>query len=303
MTYKDIVLFIRLSRPQFLLGAAIFYALGAGIAHYLGKDIDVEVYVLGQIWVSLCQLSAQYLNEYFNAEADEKNSNRTMLTGGSGALGPGKLPRRVALYAAFTTLALLASISVLLYARANLVIPTILIMFFALFVSIFYSMPPIRLEASGYGELAVSVLVAFLTPAFAYLLQTGEWHRLVAMGSFPLTALHLAMLLAMELPDYANDLKFNKQPLLIRMGWQNGFVLHNVLILSAFLLFSINRMLGYPWFATLAGLLAFPIGVFQIWQMRRISSGSKPNWTALTVGAVALLIVTTYLITFSFWIN
>jgi 1,4-dihydroxy-2-naphthoate octaprenyltransferase len=111
------------------------------------------------------------------------------------------------------------------------------------------------------------------------------------------------MLLAMALPDFANDIKYNKQTLLIRLGWQNGFLLHNILILSAFLFFSINRMLGYPWFATLAGLLAFPIGIFQIWQLRRISSGSKPNWNALTVGAVALLIVTTYLVTFSFWIN
>ncbi len=303
MTYKDLALFIRLSRPQFLFGAAIFYALGAGIARYLGNDINFQLYWLGQIWVSLCQLSAQYLNEYFNAEADEKNTNRTMLTGGSGALGPGKLPRQVALYAAFTSLALLASTTVVLYAQANLAFLALVIMFFALMVSIFYSTPPIRLEASGYGELLVSVLVAFLTPTFAFLLQTGEWHRLVAMSSFPLTALHIAMLLAMALPDFANDIKYNKQTLLIRLGWQNGFLLHNILILSAFLFFSINRMLGYPWFATLAGLLAFPIGIFQIWQLRRISSGSKPNWNALTVGAVALLIVTTYLVTFSFWIN
>lgn len=303
MTAKDLVLFFRLSRPAFLLGVAIFYAAGVGIAHYLGYEIDLETYILGQIWVILCQLSAQYLNEYFNADADEKNANRTTLTGGSGSLGPGKLPRQVALYAAYTSLALLASISVLLYAQVDLVFPTILIMLFALVISVFYSTPPIRLESSGYGELAVSVLIAFLVPAFAYLLQTGEWHRLVAMSSFPLTALHLAMLLALELPDYANDLKFNKQTLMIRLGWQNGLLLHNILILSAFLLFSINRMFGYPWFATLAGLLAFPIGIFQIWQMRQIASGSKPNWNALTVGAVALLAVTTYMVAFSFWIN
>jgi 1,4-dihydroxy-2-naphthoate octaprenyltransferase len=303
MTIKDLVLFLRLSRPLFLLGAAVFYALGAGIAHYLGYEINIEVYLLGQIWVALCQLTAQYLNEYFNAEADQKNLNRTFLTGGSGSVGPGKLSRQVALYAAFTSLAILASVTVLLFSQMTLVFPILMIMVFALIVSIFYSTPPVSLEGSGYGELAVSVLVAFFTPAFAYLLQTGEWHRLVAMSSFPLTALHLAMLLALQLPDYANDFKFNKQTLMIRLGWQNGMVLHNVLILSAFLLLSMNRMFGYPWFATLAGLLAFPIGIFQIWQMRQISSGLKPNWNALTVGSVAVLLVTAYLITFSFWIN
>ncbi len=303
MTVTDLVLFFRLSRPVFLLGVAVFYAAGVGIAHYLGYEIDFRIYLLGQIWVALCQLSAQYLNEYFNADADAKNTNRTFLTGGSGSLGPGKLPRQVALYAALTSLALLASISVLLYAQVNLALPAVLIMLLALFVSVSYSMPPIKLEGSGYGELAVSVLIAFLVPAFAYLLQTSELHRLVAMSAFPLTALHLAMLLALELPDYANDIKFNKQTLLIRLGWQNGVMLHNLLILSAFLLLSINRMFGYPWFATLAGLFAFPIGIFQIWQMRQITSGAKPNWNALSVGAVALLAVATYLIAFSFWIN
>ncbi len=303
MTTRDLLLFIRLSRPAFLLGVAVFYTLGVGVAHYLGYDIDAKIYLLGQIWVSLCQLSAQYLNEYFNAEADEKNNNQTLLTGGSRSLGPGKLPRQVALYAAYFSLAFLASVSVLLFAQVNLVFPTILIMLFALGVSISYSTPPIRLEASGFGELAVSVLIALFTPAFAFLLQTGEWHRLVAMSSFPLAALHLAMLIAFEFPDYANDLKYNKLTLMIRLGWQKSLVFHNILILSAFLLLSINRMMGFPWFATLAGLLAFPIGIFQIWQMRQIASGAKPNWNALTVGAVAMLIVTTYLVAFSFWIN
>ncbi len=303
MTINNLVYFFRLSRPAFVLGVMVFYALGVGVAHYLGYEIDINIYMLGQIWVSLCQLSAQYLSEYFDAEADEKNTNQTLFTGGSGSLGSGKLPRQVALYAALVSLALLASVSVLLFAKANLVFPAILIMLFALGLSISYSSPPFRLEGSGYGELAVSVLIALFIPAFAYLLQTGEWHRLVAMSSFPLAALHLATLIALEFPDYANDLKFGKHTLMIRLGWQKSIVLHNVLILTVFLLLSINRTLGFPWFATLAGLLAFPIGVFQIWQMRQIASGTKPNWNALAVGAIALLIVTAYLMTFSFWIN
>lgn len=303
MTSQDIVLFVRLSRPLFLLGVMVFYALGVGIAHYLGHEINVQIYWLGQAWVIFCQLSAQYLNEYFDSEADKNNTNRTPLTGGSGSLGPGKLPKQVALYAAYTTLAILASLTVLLIATVQLNSTIWLIMFFAILVSITYSTPPVKLESSGYGELAVSILVAFLTPAFAFLLQTGEWHRLVVMSSFPLTSLHLAMLLALELPDFANDSKYNKQTLLIRLGWQNGMVLHNVLILTSFLLISISRMYGYPWFATLAGLMAFPIGIFQIWQMRRISLGEKPNWSALTIGAVSMLVVAVYLVAFSFWIN
>ncbi len=303
MTLKDLLLFVRLSRPIFLLGAALFYFLGVGIAHYLGYAINFEVFFLGLLWVSLCQLSAQYLNEYFNSIADGQNLQRTFLTGGSGVIGPGGLSRKVALFAAYTSLAILASITVLLFSYAELAPSIYLIMVFALFVSIFYSTPPLKLEGSGYGELLVSILIAFFVPGFAYILQTGEWHRLVAMSSFPLTALHLAMLIAFELPDYATDIKFDKKTLLVRLGWQYGMIFHNILILSAFLLLSFSRIFGYPWFATLAGLLALPIGIFQIWQLRQIGNGVKPNWNALMIGSVSMLVLAAYLITFSFWVN
>jgi hypothetical protein len=93
---RTIGLILRLSRPLFLFGAALLYALGAGIAHYLGFRIDWDIFLTGQLWVSLLQLSTHYLNEYYDAAGDQQNSNRTLLSGGSGAIGPGKLPRRVA---------------------------------------------------------------------------------------------------------------------------------------------------------------------------------------------------------------
>jgi hypothetical protein len=37
---KVVLRFIQLTRPLFLFGVAVVYALGAGIARYLGVDID-----------------------------------------------------------------------------------------------------------------------------------------------------------------------------------------------------------------------------------------------------------------------
>jgi len=285
------------------MGVAILYALGVGITHYLGGIIDWRVYLLGQLWVSLLQLSTQYLNEYFNARADRENPNRTPLTGGSGVIGPGKLSRRVVLLAALTCLAFLASMTVVLISRLSLPPEALLIMVLAFLGAFFYSVPPVKLEASGYGELTTSVMVGFMVPAYAFILQVGELHRLVAMTAFPLTVIHLAMLLAFELPDYANDIKFNKRTLIVRMGWQNGMTLHNILILTAFLLLVVAGAFGYPWFAVIAGLLPLPVGIFQIWQMRNISVGAKPNWTLLTVGALALFGSMAYFMAFTFWTN
>ena len=299
----NLILFIRLTRPIFIIGVAVLYALGTGIAHYLGFYIDPTIYMLGQIWVTLLQLSAQYLNEYFDYQVDQDNQNRTLITGGSGALGSGKLPRRTALIAAYCCFAFLASHTVVLMSMVQLSPLIILIMLFAVVGSVLYSTPPLRLEGSGYGELIASVIIAFLVPAFAFLLQSGEFHRLLPMTTFSLTTLLLATLIALELPDYSSDLKYGKRTLVVRISCEYGFTLHNILILSSYLLLGIAAIFGLPNFVLVSGMITLPFGLFQIWQMRKIASGLKPNWSMLTVGSLSTFGLMTYLITFTYWIN
>jgi 1,4-dihydroxy-2-naphthoate octaprenyltransferase len=298
---KTIWLLIRLSRPLFLLGGVLVYALGAGIATYLGIRIDWGGYFLGQFWVTTIQLAGQYLNEYFDAPQDIQNKNRTPFTGGSGVLGPDGLPRRTALIAALGCLAVTASLTVLLLSTANMSPVTLLIMAIGFSGAVLYSVPPVRLSTTGYGELATSFLVANLVPAFAFLLQSGDLHRLLAMSTFPLTLLHLAMMLAFEFPDYATDLRLGKRTLLVRMGWQRAVLLHNLLILFAYITLGLAVIFGLPFLIALPAFLTLPLGLLQIWQMRRIADGARPNWNALTLTAIALFSVVAYLLTFTFW--
>lgn len=298
---ESLILFIRLSRPLFLLGAALLYALGVGIARYLGVQVVWGTYILGQVWVTLLQLFTHYINEFFDAPADRDHMNRTPFSGGSGVVGPGKLSPRIPLMAALTCLAILASTTVILISLSLLTPETYLIMGLAFVGSFFYSAPPLQLKKSGYGEITTSLMVAFLLPMYAFILQSGELHRLVAMSTFPLSALHLAMILAFEFPDYAVDLKHDSRTLLVRMGWSRTMVLHNVSILSSYLLLGIAALFGLPNFVVLAALLSLPLGVFQIWQMRRIADGSKPNWILLTLGALALFGSMAYFMALAYW--
>jgi 1,4-dihydroxy-2-naphthoate octaprenyltransferase len=294
-------LFIRLSRPHFLVAGFLLYSLGVGISRYLGMSVNWGWFFLGQAWITLLQLSTHYLNEYFDAPADLRNRNRTPFSGGSGAIGPGKLLRSTALYAGIVCLAIVASSTVLLIHYVSLSPAAILIMVMIFLGAFFYAVPPVRLESSGYGELTSSILVANLVPAFALLLQTGNLHRLLAMSTFPLTMLHLAMLLALELPDYATDIKFEKNTILVRIGWERGMRMHNFLILGAYLLLGSAVLLGLPAAIALPAFLSFPLGLLQIYQMNRIAAGAKPNWTTLTLAAVTLFSSTAYLLAFSFW--
>jgi 1,4-dihydroxy-2-naphthoate octaprenyltransferase len=296
-------LFFRLSRPVFLLGGALCYALGAGIARYLGANIDWGLYWLGQAWVSMLQLSAQYINEYFDEDVDRDNPNRTPFSGGSGALGPGKLPRVVALIASATCLTGVASFTIILMNSFHLPGLIVLIMAGSVIGGLLYSVPPFRLVASGYGELMVSFLIAVLLPVFAFVLQTGVLHRLLAMTTFPLFALHLAMMISFEFPDYASDLKYDKRVLLIRIGWQRSMLLHNLLILCAFLILGLALAFGMPYKIGLPVFLVLPVGLLQIWQMSRIAEGSSPNWSSLTLVGLILFVSSVYLFTYSYWIR
>lgn len=298
---RQIRLIILLSRPVFLLGGALIYALGAGIARYLGAPIDWELYFLGQAYVTMMQLSAQYLNEYFDAPADQDNPNRTPFSGGSGAVGEGKLSQETVMWAALTALTILASLTVVMLNVTSVSPLLVTIVGLAFLGSFFYSAPPVKLANSGYGELTTSVLVANLVPVFAFVLQYGELHRLLVMSTFPLTALHLAMMIVFEFPDYLNDIKYEKYTLLVRVGWERGMVLHNILILTAFLLLGLAATFGLPLAIVLPALIPLPLGLLQIWQMRRIAGGGKPNWTTMGFTAAVLLGSVAYLLAFAFW--
>jgi len=147
MSLRAVRLFIKLSRPFFLLGAALVYALGVGIANYLGVTVDWGLYLLGQAWVTTMQLATHYFNEYFDSPADAANTNRTLFSGGSGALGEDGLPREVALWAGIAALTGAASITVMLMRAVGPNPALVLVMTLIFLGALFYSIPPFNIPA------------------------------------------------------------------------------------------------------------------------------------------------------------
>lgn len=292
---RDLRLFIGLSRPLFLGGGFLLYGLGAAIAAYLDYSIDTGTYAAGQALVTLVQMMTQYLNEYFDAPGDLDNNSRTPLTGGSGALGPDKLPRSVALYAAIFSIGLATVVATGSLVTGTLPAAAWPVLILGFLGGFFYSAPPLRLVASGYGELVASIVVAALTPTFGFMVQTGELHRLLLMSTTPLVALSFAMLIVFELPDYASDAKQGKRNLMVRLGWSVALRAHDLAIVFALLSFAIAYYFGLPERVTLGTLIVMPLAIAQIWQVSRIRRGFRPRWTSLTLSALALFVIAAYL--------
>ncbi len=293
--WRRLLLFVRLSRPLFLVGGALLYALGAAIARYSGHAIELRLLLLGQGVITALQLMTHYLNEYEDAEIDASNPNRTWLTGGSGVLGPDGLPRRTALNAGLVALAVAAVFASLLAVEGVRAIASWLTLALIFLGAYFYSAPPLRLARSGYGEVTTSLVVAGLVPAFAESLQSGSVSWLLVLSTAPLAALHFAMILAFETPDYGTDGRVGKRTLMVRLGWRPAMRLHDAALAFALAAMLFAGLNGAPQRVALGSLIALPLAAAQVWQMHRLRQGFRPQWRSLTAGGMALFALTAYL--------
>lgn len=300
---QELWLFMRLARPHFLLGGILLYGLGAAVVSYRQLAINPTLYIGGQLLVTSLQLMVHFMNEFYDLETDLANRNRTAFSGGSGALGAGGLPARAALYAWIVCLTLAAIVASWLLIRGDVPLTAWILLLLIAFGALSYSAPPLRLVSSGIGEIVASIVVAGLVPAFAYAIQTGKIHSLILILALPLIALHFAMILALALPDYASDLKFEKRTLMVRVGWLLGMRMHDGALLLSILLLGIAAFSGLPPRAALGTLIALPLALAQIWQLWRIRQGYSPQWKMLTLGAVGLFVLTTYLLTAGFLLS
>lgn len=292
---------IRTSHPLSLAAGLLFYALGGGIAAYLGRTIVWPVYWIGQGMVTLLQLSSFFLREYFEHPGLPFQARDTSVQKRLDNGQPAAPPRVFFLQVALTALTAGAVLTVLLVTQGSLNPAAFLFVGIAFLLSFFYAVPPFRLVYSGYGELIQAILLANLFPALAFLLQAGELHRLLGMLTFPLTLLLLAASLTLSLPTYLDDLKNNHKNMLQRLGWQRGMIFQNILIALAYVVLAISVLLGLPWRLGFPGFLSLPVALLQIWQINSIANGAKPRWRLLTGLTVAMVGLTVYFLNLALW--
>ena len=287
--------FVKLARPLQLLLAALTYSLGAGIARYLGHPIHAAAFGLGLLAALALQASACWLVEYFRLPLtplarDETPRHRE-------ALRTGLFQSAAALLTVSGAVVVTLLLTRLLPLPAGILLGLMVVFFVA------YAVPPMRLSEAGYGELALAVALGTLFPALAFLLQFGEFHRLLTFVTFPLTLLALAYLLVNDFPTFAADQKFERRTLLTRLTWQRAIPIHHLLIIVAFLFFSAAPFLGFPWGLVWPVFLALPFAIVQIVWLQRIAAGGRTLWKFLVPLAAAVFGLTVYLLALTFWIR
>lgn len=294
-SWRQIRLFVRISRPLNLLAGALLYAVGPAIARYLGRPVRPGVFIAGLGLVVLIQLMAHYIHAYSEPYRTIDADRRTPFTGPSEAVGPSGLPRVVPLSAAILVVGLAAILATGLLINGSLPLPAWLLLALVFVGAFFYDAPPLRLSGSGYGEIIAAVVAAGLIPTFGYIIQTGEVHRFLLMATFPLAMLTFAMFIVLELPEYALVPTPGGGNLLARLGWSTAMRIHDGAIVLAIALFVLGMAAGLPRRLGIGMLIALPLAVAQVWQMARIRNGFPPRWRMLVLGAIGLVVLTAYL--------
>ena len=286
---------LKLSRPLHLLLAALTYTLGASIPAYLGKPIQPVFFALGLAGLLLAQLSMSLLAEVFRSHNEPLVENETPQQK--------ETLRNNMLYVSIASLTSAAFLVFLLYINQALVLSSF-IFFLSSFILVFaYAIPPIRLVNRGFGEFTLAVYIAYIVPSISLLLQAKENHRLLIFIIIPLTALALAYFLILNFVSFPADQKYQRATLLRYLTWERAVPFHHTLIVFAYFIFAISPLFGFSFSLIWPAFLTLPFAILQILLLRHVSMGGKPNWTLLTVTALAVFGLTAYFLTLTFWIR
>jgi len=287
----------RVSRPLNVLLMALTYFLGAGIARFLGGRGSAQAFWLGLAGVLLAQATMGLLSEVFRTDGsprirveDERGERRLAV-------------REPALYLSIAALAAAALIAFILYREGSFTSASLLAVAVSLIVILAYAVPPLRLMDKGFGELLLAIHIAYLGPSIGFLLQAGTFHLLLNVSIVPLTLLLLATYLVLDFPSYAEDLKYGRATLLVRVGWENALRLHQALLMGAYALLGVSTLLGFSLALLAPGFLTIPFALLQWNFLRNIARGAKPIWRLLTANAIAVFGLTAYFLALSFWLR
>jgi len=267
-------LWARALRLQYLPASFLPVLLGATFARQAGPVSLFRLsLVLGGVFCY--HAGANLVNDLYDVETDRLNRGATLLNGGSQVLAKGLLTLSQLRKAAFFSY-LLGTAAALGLALAGGGWGVLLYALAGLGCGYFYSIPPLRLAATGLGELVLGLAFGPLLVLGTVTALTGAFFPGALLVSWPVGLFITAVILINEIPDYESDRRTGKRTLAVRLGPEKSFRLLALLLTGA--VFSLGvallRLRVYPLFTGF--LLLLPLAGW-VWSAgrRRLKEGEK----------------------------
>lgn len=248
-----------MGRPLVLISGLIAYFLGLSIAYHDLGTIQILPALVGLLILVLATLMAHYANEYADVDTDTI-TRRTWYSGGSGVLPSGIIPVRWALWSALVLAVLTLMVTLLSFWGGLLSIQGVILVLMGMIGGWFYSMPPLQLERTRWGEVDNALLGGYLMPLIAYLPQVGVagWDMVLILT--PIFLAVLVNLLGVHWLDREADAQVGKNTLVVQLGDR---ILPWHLLLTVLLYTSTLALLPLiPWQVVVSIFLTTPLALW-----------------------------------------
>ncbi len=274
------------TRAPFLTASIVPIILGTLIGWARQGTFYPGYFLLTLIGGVCLQAGVNMTNDYFDHTwgSDEVNKEfAAPFTGGSRLIQMGIVSPETMLWQGLGFFAVGGLIGLFLaYTRGPQVIWLGL---FGALTGYFYTAPPIRLVATGFGELFIGLDFGILMVLGAYFTQTTELSLEAAVASLPVAFLITAVLYINEFQDMKADQAVGKNQIVVRLGRRRATIGYGLLMIGTYSSLILGIVLaGVSPFALL-GLLTVPLA----WRAFQIAQASYDNLPGL-VGANAATI-------------
>jgi 1,4-dihydroxy-2-naphthoate octaprenyltransferase len=253
-------LFFLATRVPFLTATFVPVLLGAVVARANGHSAW-WLMLLALVGASAIHLGLNVANDVSDATsgADEANVNPTMFSGGSRVIQYGLVSLKAMRMTSLVSYAIGIAIGLYLTAVAG---PQLLWIGAAgLFLSIFYTAPPLRLVHRGLGEICVAL-------GFGPIMVLGTYYVIAERLSFeafyaslPVALLIMLVLYVNQIPDRPADERAGKRTIVVRLGQSAILTGYALSVGVTYLLIAIGALTEVMPIWTLLGLATIPLAL------------------------------------------
>jgi len=207
------------TRPKFFPASVLPVLAGTAWGYSISGSLDWAVFLLALLATVCVHAGANVINDVGDDAIGTDRQNDTRIypyTGGSRFIQSGILSARTMGRLGITLLAVAAAAGLILLMMRG---ETVLWFGVAgILLAILYSIGPLRLSGTGFGEFSVGIAFGVLPVTGAAWLQSGVLDQNVLLFSLPISAWVAAILLINEVPDRDADGATGKRTLAVRLG-------------------------------------------------------------------------------------
>ena len=237
------------SRPPFHAMGIIPFFLGTFLAWRLDHAFRIDIFTLGLCGILLVIFSTHHAGLYLGDREDERTKHplpgRYSLL--SGAIPNGLASRRIAhLWIGIAAMALAGTIGLVLQLCLKTGTFTLFLGLIGTLPGFTYSIRPVQLVETGFGELFIGLCYGWLPLASAFYIQRGYIPAYIFWMALPIGMSIFNVILLKEFRDYAADLALGRTNLLVRLGRTKGALLYGTVSIVSWLCLYASLNSGIP---------------------------------------------------------